>query len=976
MSTNDGGSSWQALAALPISEATAIPSGKDPAARRPAKSVKPTLPRLNVVKFFDRDHGVIVGGPTAEHPSGILATSDGGKTFRDLTGPVAGHWQAASFAQQGKGIAVGLRGSSALLGDEQILPTRLNNLDPRGIFGVRLQSAGPAWLVGDGGLVLQSTNQGLLWQAPPGDLPEGARKVFDFRAVAARGDNVWVAGEPGSVVWHSADAGHTWDRGVTHQTLPLRALSFVSDSHGFAVGALGTILRTEDGGKSWRGCRGQRRRLALLSLLNRSSEAPLSLLSLLSGELGYRTAVLQVAREDMGSPAGVGLDRQELLHLATIFAGGNRAHTSWQFPLSVPGLDRDSVKLLADWNRRTEGKLSELLIGHLTMQLRMWRPSVLLLDEPTVGDALARTIEQAALHAVEQAADKYKYPEQLQTGGLAAWQVLKVFNRLPPGSNGPVRLDAFQFLPHMGSTVQVTSAPARAMLLDDTRVAPQQETYRLQENHLANLREDLAGRDFFTGLNLPPASSARRELCPLSEQETDKQIALARLQRTMNAYLARFLNDPRMSNQVIAQLPTLIRDMPPAQAALQLQQTADAYLASGKVDLAEQTLIELTERYPDEPAAAQAMIWLIQSWGSLEMTWQKVRREQIGKVAATPNPEAGARRIALSRERIRRQMERQPNALPGVPDPNQQPELNGNEKPEIVPAEFRENARRGRLDPGPQFEGWLNRSQELAGKLESRIPGIHRQPQVQFPLASLARKTGNSAKSDEIFRRFLPPEGVESLCPAARELWLTNPVTVARQQPAVCSTASPSQLDGVLDDACWQNAAEIVLATGPNVRTDGERHPFVMVCYDAEHLYLAGSFPRAAGTRLDRKISRARRHDEDLKEFDRLRILLDVDRDYYTWYDMQVDQRGCTADSCWRDSTWNPKWYVATDGDEDRWRIEIAIPFAELAWRPPTKGTTWGLALIRTIPAVSVETWVQSSSSEPQPESFGLLRFD
>lgn len=961
----------------PVRTRTARPKPNQPVAE------KPFLPSLTSVKFFDRKHGIVCGTPTAECPSGVLRTNDGGKTFQSLPGPISGRWLAASFSQPDRGVLVGMRGMSALVSEARLQPTQLNNLDPRGLYSVKLQMSGPAWLVGDGGLVLQSANQGLIWQASPGDMPEGVNRLFDFRAVAARGNHVWVAGEPGSVVWHSADAGHSWTRGLTRQTLPIRALSFISDTHGWAAGALGTILRTEDGGQTWRSCRARQRRLALLSMTAHSRQTPLGLMTHVSGELGYRMAVLHVARDDAGPGATPDQGRQEMLDLAVTFAGANTSRTSWQFPLSVPGLDRDSNLLLADWKRRTEGQLTKTLIGHLVAQLRMWRPSVLLLEEPTAGDALTRTIQQAALHAVEQAADPSLFPEHDQTGGLAAWQVLKIFTRLPSGSNGPVRLDPYQFLPRLGGTVQVVSAPSRGLLLE-SRLTPTSETYRLKKSNLQNLREDLAGVDFFSGLGLSPGTPARRDMPAISEDDLEQQRKLAERQRNVNAFLVRSLNDDRLSNQMIAQLGNVIRDMPPAQAALQLQQTAEAYLSSGRCGLAEQTFSELADRYPDEPAAAHAMVWLVQYWGSQETTWQKVRREKIGKLESTPNVEAAERRLARANSRIRRQVaeaEQRQNLLPiSGNDPQASPD-----GPEIIPVEFREKRDNGHLDPQEQFQDWQRRSRQMSERLASRIPGIYREPQVQFPLASLARKMGNPLRSDEIFRRFMPSDGIEAPGLVPREIWLTNPVSPLPQSPALCATtADRPQLDGVLSESCWQRAAELVLSSSPVAGTPGDKHAFVMVCHDDKHLYLGGTFPRSPSSRTDGPIRRARQYDEDLQNFDRLQILLDVDRDYFTWYDFQVDQRGCTSEACWRDRTWNPKWYVATQSDEQSWRVEIAIPFSELVWKSPgaakpgaaAPAMTWGLSLMRTIPAVGIETWIHGAPATPRPESFGLLRFE
>jgi len=50
-----------------------------------------------------------------------------------------------------------------------------------------------------------------------------------------------------------------------------------------------------------------------------------------------------------------------------------------------------------------------------------------------------------------------------------------------------------------------------------------------------------------------------------------------------------------------------------------------------------------------------------------------------------------------------------------------------------------------------------------------------------------------------------------------------------------------------------------------------------------------------------------------------------------------------------RDSTWNGEWqYVAVvDKEQNRWTVEIRIPFATLEVQPPGPGTTWTMSLGR-----------------------------
>jgi len=109
------------------------------------------------------------------------------------------------------------------------------------------------------------------------------------------GSHVWVAGSPGTRVFHSADLGRSWRSFATGQMLPLRALTFVDDKQGWAVGELGTILATDDGGYSWHVQRPAKypagRRAALLAVFARAQDVPLEAIAEIGVAEGYLATI-------------------------------------------------------------------------------------------------------------------------------------------------------------------------------------------------------------------------------------------------------------------------------------------------------------------------------------------------------------------------------------------------------------------------------------------------------------------------------------------------------------------------------------------------------------------------------------------------------------------------------------------------------------------------------------------------------------
>src|SRR5690606_7429688 len=90
-------------------------------------------------------------------------------------------------------------------------------------------------------------------------------RTWQWRTIAARGEQIWLAGSPGSVIVRSTDGGATWTATATGAPTPIESLTFVDAQRGWAVGALGTILVTRDGGRTWQAQRGGGRAAMLVA---------------------------------------------------------------------------------------------------------------------------------------------------------------------------------------------------------------------------------------------------------------------------------------------------------------------------------------------------------------------------------------------------------------------------------------------------------------------------------------------------------------------------------------------------------------------------------------------------------------------------------------------------------------------------------------------------------------------------------------
>ena len=201
---------------------------------------------LNAVSFVDASRGWAVGdGGT------ILATDDGGKTWRAQTSGTNTTLISVHFVDASRGWAVG--GS---IGPSTILATDDGGKTWRAqtsgtsqwLRSVHFVDASRGWAVGDDGAILATDDGGKTWRAQTSGTKTWLESVHFVDA--SRG---WVVG--GSIgaitILATDDGGKTWRTQTSGMKAQLTSVHFFDASRGWAVGDGGTILATDDGGKTW-----------------------------------------------------------------------------------------------------------------------------------------------------------------------------------------------------------------------------------------------------------------------------------------------------------------------------------------------------------------------------------------------------------------------------------------------------------------------------------------------------------------------------------------------------------------------------------------------------------------------------------------------------------------------------------------------------------------------------------------------------
>jgi hypothetical protein len=380
--------------------------------------------------------------------------------------------------------------------------------------------------------------------------------------------------------------------------------------------------------------------------------------------------------------------------------------------------------------------------------------------------------------------------------------------------------------------------------------------------------------------------------------------------------------------------------MPPDTAARAAVSLGTKLAAAGQWTAARELFAVVAEKYPAYPEAVEAVRWLVRYHASGEVR----RRIELGqmpvfqKAAFDPVEPNGVRQASYTDEFTAR-----PAFRFASPEASRQ---------------------------------WSETCLNLAPALAAFGAGYALDPANNLSMAAARRKLGLNMDAANQLKALAPGTADGWHHRLADELRLLSNEEPEMTPTANCRfTSVRPLLDGKLDDACWRSS----IPTDLNPRNllvvrpaDGYAAEARFAC-DDKFLYVAVTCTHPEGKQVPKADRRAR--DADLTGHDRVEVLLDLDRDYQTYYRLRVDHRGCVAEDCWGDGSWDPRWFVAVEPTPTGWTAEAAIPLAELTGTPPAAGQAWAVNVVRVVPGVGVGSWGGPADSTPTPAAMGLLRF-
>jgi photosystem II stability/assembly factor-like uncharacterized protein len=923
------------------------------------------LPGLNFVRFVSEKVGFAGGDGTDQYPTGLFITRDSGKSWKPVPGPRYPGWSAGTFTDADTGTVVGAWSRLAGVRRGQVAPLVMDWLGGRNVRGLYTMAGkdGRSIGVGQGGLVLFSDDGGAKWATLKMMLPDEVIACWDFHTVHGAGKHVWAAGRPGSALLHSPDGGKNWELQRTGQPLPINGLHFRDEKTGWAVGEMGLILNTSDGGRTWRAQQQGGHRAAILNVNAKMTGLCADTVAKLADE-GYLSTALRVVTPDPTSAPMRKSTEGDRLIAAMRLAGGASAESVWQFPLPVHLRREKHEAIVEHWDDMHEGKAAEQMLRQLVLALRIWRPDVILCDPPEGKNPdmiLESLMAEAMQEAFKQAGDPKAFPEQLGQLGLKPWKPSKLYAPTAENTPGAVIVNLNDVKARFEGSARDFATPAASLLASETVVLPRRRAFKLLASTIAGAEKHGALME-----GIPPSATgdSRRALPsvePLSADLLKGLQQFANFQAMIEKPSSQLTNPERM----LGSIGPMLEKLPDARGAIAAHAFAAQMARVGQWFLARELYMQMIEQYPTHPLTADAYRWLIRHNASSETR----RRHElgqfliVGEVRNTP-PSAIKMEVPV-REKDKLNKKGEPD------DRKTSVKLEGSTqgwdvKRELVMVHDREALlkwHRGALDIEKHLVGF--------GDLMSKDPGL------QFALHAARRNMGDFDAPRKWFAEFVGAQPDGPWRDAARaELWLSQRQGTPPKPFMLCKqTETRPFLDGKFDDACWRDSQPVALSDSLS-KTAKQAPTKVMLSHDADFLYLAVRCEHPAGKRI--APVKGRKRDEDLRAFDRVSLVLDLDRDYATAFHFQVDQRGCVRESCWGDQSWDPQWFVAVHSDDTSWQVEAAIPLISMTGEILTSGRAWCCNVIRALPGQGVQAMSLPAGvpeDDPRLEGMGLLLF-
>lgn len=356
MATNDGGETWKI-------------------------QMSGSLKWLHKIHFINRNNGWI-----ACEDEEVLITSDGGINWNKVKTPL--HQDTHDWA-----------GS---------------------LYAVWFADEFTGWTAGRNGNLFKTTDGGETWLTEKIPVNKKIKELVDFKDVQFINKKIgWAVSSLGGIVFYTKNGGETWKTAHTNNLNWLHALCFTDSRNGWAVGERGTILNTEDGGKTWNKQKTAGDTLDILVIHAHSDdELPMGYITAYYADKGYKTGYIRASRDDHSTYAMGELREQEYRKSCsflggilnnTVLQGQNGGESGYAYPF---------------YYAMCHGL--EPLEREIASYIRALKPKIIITQELAYDKTSHSVTGTCTVNAVRKAGDPEKLKE-LENIGLKAWKTQKLY---------------------------------------------------------------------------------------------------------------------------------------------------------------------------------------------------------------------------------------------------------------------------------------------------------------------------------------------------------------------------------------------------------------------------------------------------------------------------------------------------------------------------------------------------------------------
>lgn len=190
-----------------------------------------------------------------------------------------------------------------------------------------------------------------------------------------------------------------------------------------------------------------------------------------------------------------------------------------------------------------------------------------------------------------------------------------------------------------------------------------------------------------------------------------------------------------------------------------------------------------------------------------------------------------------------------------------------------------------------------------------------------------------------------------------------------------CPKADPApRIDGVLDDAVWEEAPLVGGFTLYDKPEKVEVQTFLRVAWDDSALYFAVRCDEPLMDKLSPKA--APRDAKQVFADEAIEIFVDPDHDHNRYYQFGINAAGSLFDGERNNPAWNAEVQVKADMGEDAWLVEMALPWQDVTRRKPKPGAVVGFNVCRDRHLSGRREWTnwsQTKANFHDPERFAHL---